>query len=37
MKKVLIGFVSFAEAYSLQVDHGRPPAPAAYEYTGTLI
>ncbi|EOO23485.1 hypothetical protein ICM_05643 [Bacillus cereus BAG1X2-3] len=41
MKKVLMGFVSFAavltiggfaESYTSQADHGRPPAPA-YEYS----
>ncbi|WP_176543075.1 hypothetical protein [Bacillus cereus] len=41
MKKVLIGFFSFAavltigsfaESYTSQADHGRPPAPA-YEYS----
>ncbi|PFJ16504.1 hypothetical protein COI89_10865 [Bacillus cereus] len=41
MKKILIGFVSFAtvlvigsftESYSPQADHGRPPAPAKPDF-----
>ncbi|PEE11080.1 hypothetical protein CN331_17680 [Bacillus cereus] len=41
MKKVLMGFVSFAavltigsftESYTSQADHGRPPAPQRPDY-----
>ncbi|MFA2561946.1 hypothetical protein ABR780_26435 [Bacillus cereus] len=42
MKKVLMGFVSFAavltigsfaESYTSQADHGRPPAPQRPDYS----